>query len=139
MGENYLMKTDKANMANSVEVRLPLLDRYLAQYAFDLPAALKLRGGTEKYILRQALRDLLPPLILERKKMGFSTPVSDWMRGEIGEAAVALVAGSELIRSHTDPANLRKWIAQAEARKLKRPRAFWNLYALAKWHRTFFP
>jgi asparagine synthase (glutamine-hydrolysing) len=139
MGQNYLMKTDKANMANSVEVRLPLLDRYLAQFAFDLPAALKLHGGTEKYILRQGLKDLLPPSILDRKKMGFSTPVSDWMRGEIGEAAVASVSSSELIRSQTDPANLRKWIAQAEARRLKRPRAFWNLYALAKWHETYFP
>jgi len=138
MGENYLMKTDKANMANSVEVRLPLLDRYLAEYAFTLPSKMKLQGGTEKYILRQALRDRLPQSILERKKMGFSTPVSDWMRGEIGEAAVGKVAGSELIRSCTDPSNLRKWVAQAEARKLRRPRAFWNLYALALWHETYF-
>jgi asparagine synthase (glutamine-hydrolysing) len=138
MGENYLMKTDKANMANSIEVRLPLLDRQLAEYAFTLPSSMKLRGGTEKYILRRALRDRLPQEILDRKKMGFSTPVSEWMRGEIGEAAVEKVSGSELIRSCTDPTNLRKWVIQAEARKLRRPRAFWNLYALARWHEAYF-
>jgi asparagine synthase (glutamine-hydrolysing) len=138
MAEGYLMKADKANMANSVEERLPLLDKSLAELAFSLPAELKLKGRTEKHILRLALHGRLPDTILARKKMGFSTPVSDWMRGEVGEAAVERITANALVRSITDPANLGKWVAQAEKKRLHRPRAFWNLYALAVWHDTFF-
>ncbi len=103
MVDDYLMKTDKANMANSVEERLPLLDKNLAQFRFHPARALKLRGGTEKYILRQAFKGRLPQAILERKKMGFLPPAAEWMRGEIGEEAMEKVAGSELIRPMHGP------------------------------------
>ena len=136
--EKYLMKADKATMANSVEERLPLLDKATAEFAFGLAPSLKLRDGVEKYVLRQAVKDLLPADIIARKKMGFSTPVSSWMKGEMGEAAVQVVEGSELVRSICDDEHLKKWTAQAERKELRRPRAYWTLYVLALWHKKFF-
>jgi asparagine synthase (glutamine-hydrolysing) len=76
-----LMKQDQMSMAASLESRVPFLDHKLVEFATRLPDAMKLRGWTTKYVLRQAMRGVLPPQILTRKKMGFPTPVGSWFRG----------------------------------------------------------
>ncbi len=76
-----LMKQDQMSMAASIESRVPFLDHPLVEFAARLPERLKLRGWTTKYVLREAMRDMLPPEILSRKKMGFPVPVGPWLRG----------------------------------------------------------
>ncbi len=71
-------------MAASIESRVPFLDHHLVEFAAALPARMKLRGFTTKWMLRQAVRDVLPPEILTRKKMGFPVPFGLWMRGPAG-------------------------------------------------------
>lgn len=68
-------------MATSVESRVPFLDHKLVEFSCSLPERLKLRGGTTKYILRQSMKDVLPPTILTRPKMGFPVPIGSWFRG----------------------------------------------------------
>ena len=80
---DMLVKVDRMSMANSLEVRCPLLDHELAELAARIPHAWKLAGGSGKLILIQALGDRLPPELLNRKKMGFSFPLSIWFRGEL--------------------------------------------------------
>jgi asparagine synthase (glutamine-hydrolysing) len=75
-----LMKQDQMSMATSIESRVPFLDHPLVEFATRVPAHLKIRNGTGKYILKQALADLLPPEIIHRKKMGFPTPLTAWLR-----------------------------------------------------------
>src|SRR5207253_2052070 len=77
-----LMKQDQMSMAASIESRVPFLDHPLAEFAATLPARLKLRNLTTKYVLRRAMVGLLPNEILSRKKMGFPVPVGRWLRGE---------------------------------------------------------
>jgi asparagine synthase (glutamine-hydrolysing) len=132
------MKADKATMANSVEERLPLMDKGITEFAFSLRPELKLRDGVEKYVLRQAVKDLLPAEIVRRKKMGFSTPVSAWMKGEVGELAVQALEGSELLRGLVRKDRMQKIVEQLERKQLTRPRAVWTLYVLGLWHRRFF-
>ncbi len=76
-----LMKQDQMSMAASIESRVPFLDHKLVEFAAGLPARMKLRGWTTKHVLRRAMRGVLPPEILTRKKMGFPVPVGKWLRG----------------------------------------------------------
>ncbi len=84
---DILTKVDRTSMAVSLEAREPLLDHRLVEFAATLPVAMRLRGGTGKWLMKRAMRGTLPDDILYRRKMGFVTPVSAWFRGPLaGEA-----------------------------------------------------
>jgi len=72
---------DRMSMAASLESRVPFADPRLVRFAFQIDPDLKLRGGASKWILRQAVADILPPLVLNRRKVGFDTPADRWLRG----------------------------------------------------------
>ncbi|WGD30040.1 asparagine synthase (glutamine-hydrolyzing) [Ancylobacter sp. WKF20] len=80
LGENLLIKADRASMLASLEVRSPFLDRDLVAFASRLPASVKMRGGVRKWILKKAMAPLVPAQILDRPKKGFGIPVSRWLR-----------------------------------------------------------
>src|SRR5687767_9738964 len=82
-----LMKQDQMSMAASIESRVPFLDHRLVEFASALPPRLKLRGFKTKWILREAVRDILPAAILSRPKMGFPVPFASWMRGQWTDVA----------------------------------------------------
>jgi len=85
---DILTKSDRTSMAVGLEAREPLLDHRLVEFAATLPAAMRLRGGEGKWLMKRALERYLPRDILYRPKMGFVTPVSAWFRGSLaGEAA----------------------------------------------------
>jgi asparagine synthase (glutamine-hydrolysing) len=81
--DNMLTKVDRTSMAHSIEVRPPFLDHRIVEFANSLPASLKIRGSLQKVILRNLMRDKLPPAILTRKKTGFDIPTHDWFRGPL--------------------------------------------------------
>ncbi len=83
--DDILTKVDRASMANSLEVRVPLLDHEFMELAATMPSTFKLRGREGKYILKKALEPLLPDSILYRRKMGFSIPLASWMRNDLKE------------------------------------------------------
>lgn len=83
LGGCVLPHIDEATMANSIEARIPLLDLPLVEFAATIPAELKHRRFTTKYIFRKALRDLLPREIRGKKKKGFVCPVSLWIQNEL--------------------------------------------------------
>jgi asparagine synthase (glutamine-hydrolysing) len=86
--DDILVKVDRASMANSLEVRCPLLDHKLMELIAQMPSGLKLhRNGQGKYIFKKALRAVLPPAVLGRPKQGFAMPVAEWFRGELRESA----------------------------------------------------
>lgn len=89
---DILVKVDRTSMANSLEVRPPLLDPDFVSWCYSLPAEAKLRRGQGKAILRDAVAPLLPPALLQRPKMGFSIPIADWFRGALRGTMEALIA-----------------------------------------------
>jgi asparagine synthase (glutamine-hydrolysing) len=94
--DDILAKVDRASMANSLEVRSPLLDHKLMELIARMPSNLKLRNGQGKYIFKKALETVLPSTILNRPKQGFAVPVAEWFRGELKEFAhEALVRRSD--------------------------------------------
>jgi len=114
--DDLLYKADIASMANSLELRAPLLDHELAELALGLPDHLRLNGSTGKVALRRAFAADLPPEILERRKAGFGVPVARWFRGELRDLAGDVLLGTtargrgqfrpeaveSLLREHTE-------------------------------------
>lgn len=84
---DFLVKVDRMSMANSLEVRSPLLDHKLIEFAATIPSNLKMHGKQKKYILKRSFSKILPQEILNRRKHGFESPISRWFRGEIKEMA----------------------------------------------------
>jgi len=81
--DDILTKADRMSMAHSLEVRPPLLDHRLVEFAATLPAHMKVRGSRQKVILKELMRDKLPASVLNRPKMGFDIPAHEWLRGPL--------------------------------------------------------
>src|SRR3546814_9094917 len=82
---DILAKVDRASMANSLEVRVPLLDHEFLEWAATLPPSYRLKAREGKYLLKKAMEDRLPREVLYREKMGFSIPLANWFRGPLRE------------------------------------------------------
>lgn len=133
--DDILVKVDRASMANSLEVRCPLLDHRLVEYAASLPWQTKLQGGRSKLILKDALRELVPAAILGRPKMGFSIPVAEWLREGLRPLVEAEVLGSG--SEFFDPATLlHMWRQQLSGRR-DRTSELWAVLMFNRWHRHF--
>jgi asparagine synthase (glutamine-hydrolysing) len=131
-----LMKQDQMSMAASIESRVPFLDHPLVEFTARLPERLKLRGGTTKYILREAMRDVLPPEILARGKMGFPVPVGSWLRGPYRRVVDELVLSPRAQeRGRCDAAAFRELVARHDAGEDHAER-LWSLVNLEIWHRV---
>lgn len=81
--DDLLVKTDRASMFNSLEVRVPYLDHNIAEFVFSLPANLRLRNFQTKYILKKTVSNILPGNIINRAKKGFGMPAAFWIKGEL--------------------------------------------------------
>jgi len=132
-----LMKQDQMSMAASIESRVPFLDHQLVEFAAGLPPRMKLRGLTTKWILREAVREILPAEILTRKKMGFPVPFGIWMRGPWKELArdVLLDVRSRQ-RGIIEPAAVERLISSHAAGATDGADAIWSLLNLELWYRT---
>jgi asparagine synthase (glutamine-hydrolysing) len=93
---DILTKVDRASMAHSLEVRTPFLDYEFVEWAASLPSEVKLRGGTGKHVLKEALRPVLPEEVLFRRKMGFAVPLDVWFRGPLSQHILDVVSGGRL-------------------------------------------
>ncbi|MCS6912733.1 MAG: asparagine synthase (glutamine-hydrolyzing) [Myxococcales bacterium] len=96
--ELLLMRVDKLTMAHSLEARAPFLDYHLVAYVLSRPANLKIRNGRTKYLLKEAVRPLLPEAIIERPKQGFRVPLPAWLAHDLSAWAERLLRDSPLMR-----------------------------------------
>jgi len=140
--EKYLMKADKATMANSVEERLPLLDKEIIEYAFSIPPGLKIKHGQEKYILRKAVEELLPPQIIGRKKMGFGTPIVAWLRNEsLKEMVLDTLNDGRLIKDCFKKEAIAQLVGNLQNGAINtyyKAAVVWTLFVLELWYDMYF-
>lgn len=136
--EKFLMKTDKGTMANSIEERLPILDKYIIEFAFSIPPQFKIRHNNEKYIFRKCVLDLLPEKIINRPKKGFGTPMGDWMEHELGEIVEQTINQGELL-SNIMKSDGRAMLIKNMNKEIKeQPGKIWTIFALEIWYNTYF-
>lgn len=134
---DLLVKADMATMANSLELRAPLLDHEVVEWATRLPSRYKIKGRETKHILKDIARSLVPSELIDRPKMGFAIPRADWLRTGLRTMAYDLL---------TDPtAQGRGWFNPAEVEKIlsdhmsgqDRDALIWPMLMLELWARTW--
>ena len=140
LGEGVLTKTDRASMACSLEVRVPLLDRRVVELAASLPMGLKLHGLTTKYVLKRALAGVLPRETLARPKKGFGMPLGHWFRGEL-RPLLREVCGADAIRRGGlfRPETVERLLAEHESRRRDHRKKLYTLLAFQLWASRYHP
>ncbi len=132
--DDLLVKVDRMSMAVSLEARVPFLDYEVVEFAARIPAALKLRGFTRKYILRKAVGHLLPPAILARGKEGFSIPMKNWLRAELRPMMVDLLSAERLRRQGWfEPAYVERLMAEHLLGRANHSHQLWPLMVFQLW------
>ena len=133
-----LMKQDQMSMAASIESRVPFLDQRLVEFATALPPRLKLRGFKTKWILREAVRTILPPEILTRRKMGFPVPFAMWMRDSWQPVVRDILLDRRTReRGIIEPQAVEQLMTAHASGRQEGADAIWSLLNLELWYRTF--
>jgi asparagine synthase (glutamine-hydrolysing) len=138
LADDLLVKMDRATMAHSLEARSPFLDHELMEFVASLPPAMKLAGTQRKRVLKASLRGLVPYAVLERPKMGFSAPISNWFREDLREMAHdILLSPRALQRGYFLPKVLATLLDEHCMGREDHAEDLWALLVLELWHRTF--
>ena len=133
-----LMKQDQMSMACSIESRVPFLDHTFVEFSSRIPDRLKIRGNTQKYIFKKAVHDLLPRDIIYRKKMGFPTPLRDWLLDPNAEPLyAALGAPDGLLASLLDMREVNALIGRHRSGFEDATDRIWRLLNLQIWGDLF--
>ena len=133
--DDLLIKADRMSMATSIELRVPFLDHRLVEYAATVPSQYKLHGGTSKYILKNILKSRLPKTIINRKKMGFPTPLEMMFRGALYEYAYdTLLSQKSLQRGYFSSSAVKSLLENHRKNISDNHRAIWQLLVLEEWH-----
>jgi asparagine synthase (glutamine-hydrolysing) len=136
--DDILTKVDRASMAHSLEVRVPLLDHEVMEYAASIPPGYKLHNGEGKYVLKKALLGLLPAEIIARKKMGFAIPLAHWFRDGLKASFEERIFARDAFTSELfDPSPIRQWWAQHQRGTRDYAHYLWALLVLECWGRRF--
>jgi asparagine synthase (glutamine-hydrolysing) len=135
--DDLLIKADKMTMANSLELRVPLLDHRVLEFAAALPADYKVRGFSLKYILKRALAKRVPQAILKRKKAGFPVPYDSWMRGDLKNWLSSILLDRETSgRGYFRKSTVEKLLLE-NAGSGRYSKELFSLAVLELWHRQF--
>jgi len=134
--DDILVKVDRASMAHSLEVRAPILDHKLIEFAASMPSTLKLRGTNGKYIFKKALKRVLPDSVLYRPKMGFAVPLARWFRTELKELAHNVIFsrnGDSLLNQ----ASVHRVWQEHQSGLRNRSTELWTLLMFRLWEQQF--
>jgi asparagine synthase (glutamine-hydrolysing) len=135
--DDILTKVDRASMAVALEVRAPLLDHRVVEFALGLPLRLKRRGGTNKWLLRRILDKRVPRRLIDRPKMGFGVPLDDWFRGPLRQRMDDYCSGHDLEALGLNPAPVRRLWESFLAGVYLRPDLLWQVFSLVAWAREY--
>ena len=134
----FLEKVDKPTMANSIEVRVPFLDNNLTDYVMGLPSNYKIRFGNKKWVLKQALKNVLPSSILNGKKRGFSVPIDYWLKEPLSDYMCSVLLDKEIENGYLfNKKILRGKIDNHVSGKENNGFALWKALNLAVWYNNY--
>lgn len=136
---SLLRYEDRDSMAFSIESRVPFLDYRLVEYVYSLPDEQKIRNGQTKWVMRQALKGILPEKIRNRQdKIGFATPEEIWMREKLGEEMKKVFQSEKFhSRGYFEPGKTLEMFEKYLKGEINNFQLFWRLYCLEIWFRVF--
>jgi asparagine synthase (glutamine-hydrolysing) len=130
---DILTKVDRASMRVSLEARVPLLDHPLVEFAVSLPGHLKRRDGTGKWILRKAIKGLVPDSVFEQPKRGFAVPLGRWMRNELQHRLETLCDESRPVYAYVDHDSVGRLVREHIDGRRDHSHFLWRLLVLDLW------
>ncbi|MBD1380222.1 asparagine synthase (glutamine-hydrolyzing) [Metabacillus arenae] len=133
---DILLKADKMTMANSLELRVPFLDKEIFKVASSIPGDWKTRNQTTKYILRKAAETIIPEHVLNRKKLGFPVPLRNWLKDEMYDWTIKLIKESET-EYLLDKSYAFKLLEEHVQGKHDNSRKIWSIIIFMMWHQVF--
>lgn len=135
--DDILTKVDRMSMAVSLEARVPLLDHRVVEFAMNLPPIMKLNGSRTKSILRNTVKHLVPELVLEKPKQGFSIPMKHWLRSSLKPMMLDLLSKDSLNKhGYFDHQTVSNWIQEHLDERANHSHRLWSLMVFAMWHRN---
>ena len=138
--DDILVKVDRMSMATSLETRAPFLDADVMELAFSMPGHLKIRNGERKWVLKQAMRGLLPETILTRRKQGFSIPMKNWLRRDLQPLMRELLAPDRVeARGWFDAAEVTRLVETHVAGRENHAHTLFPLMVLERWCAAHLP
>ena len=135
--DDLLIKADKITMANSVELRVPLLDHKVLEFAASLPVSYKVRGFTTKYVAKKALSKKVPREILDRRKTGFPVPYNSWLRGQLKGWLYDILLDRKTVARGYFRKNAVEKLLEENGRSGSYAKELFSLAVLELWHREF--
>jgi len=135
--DELLIKADKMTMANSIELRVPLLDHKVLEFAASLPANFKLNGFKTKYILKKALSEKIPLEIRNRKKTGFPVPYESWLRNDLKDVIWGVLTDRKTIDRGYFSKDAIEGLLRANSNGSNYSKEVFSLLTLELWQRTF--
>jgi asparagine synthase (glutamine-hydrolysing) len=133
--ELLLMRVDKITMSTSVEARVPFLSHELVEFTMDIPMSLKVPSGDPKHLLKKAVRGLIPDELIDRKKMGFGAPMSQWLHSDFGRQAEASILRSRLLeRGFFNVDYIKDLFADHRSRRRDNALYIWTIFNLSTWY-----
>jgi asparagine synthase (glutamine-hydrolysing) len=137
LADDILTKVDRMSMAVSLEARVPLLDHRIAEFALNLPPHMKLGRSRTKIIMRRALKRLVPDLVLEKPKEGFSIPMKHWLGSSLKPMMMDLLSKETVERrGYFDPKVVSAWIQEHLEGRVNHSHRLWALMVLELWHQA---
>ncbi|MFB5267412.1 asparagine synthase (glutamine-hydrolyzing) [Paenibacillus enshidis] len=133
---NILMKADKMSMANSLELRVPFVDTKVFEWAATIPTKYKVTPAATKILLREAMKDVVPPDVQQRKKLGFPVPTRVWLKKEWYEWAKNLIMTADVDRWINKSYVLQLLEIHKEG-KLDMSRKLWTVLVFMMWHQLY--
>ena len=130
---DILTKVDRTSMAVSLEARVPLLDHPLIEFAAALPIGAKMRGSEGKWLLRNAITDLVPPRVLVKQKQGFGVPLDHWFRGPLSGRLRSLTANGSPIHEYVAVEGVQRLVREHTSGRRNHMGRLWRLVALQGW------
>jgi asparagine synthase (glutamine-hydrolysing) len=138
LANDILVKVDRMSMANSLEVRAPLLDHRVIEFAAGVSTHLKYRGRVSKYLLKRYVEARLPGLNVHRRKQGFVIPLAAWLRGDLRPVAEdLLLSPRSLGRGYFVPARVRRLWREHQREARDHAARLWALMVFEQWQRMF--
>ena len=135
---DILLKADKMSMANSLELRVPILDKEVFALASTIPTEYKISHDTTKYILRKAASSRIPEAWYKRRKKGFPVPIYEWFREEKYYNIVKEIFNADFTKEFFNVKSLNKMLDEHYHGKKNHCRKIWTVYVFLVWYKTFF-